>query len=182
MVTEKLSRATLTGNNVTHLSSAPLSSQRVPLGIPIQIIKGLLTWRWGTPGSWGNLPGHIISHMVTPSTYHVNVIKMRDDMSKRVTQPKRITSPTWDPPTGLVAVACFSFLFPSFPARFLFLITQVYVKLMLYLYWIDYFRLIHSRTTFETSKIILKLFFQSTWLIIKCYSVAIHGKINKEIL
>ena len=69
MVTEKLGRATLTGNNVTHISSAPLSSQRVPLGIPIQIIKGLLTWRWGTPGSWGNLPGHIISHMVTPSIH-----------------------------------------------------------------------------------------------------------------
>ena len=120
MATEKLGRATLTGNNVTHISSAPLSSQRVPLGIPIQIIKGLLTWRWGTPGSWGNLPGHIISHMVTPSTYHVNVIKMRDDMSKRVTQPKRITSPTWGPPPCLVAVACFSFLFLSFPARFLF--------------------------------------------------------------
>ena len=120
MVTEKLDRATLTGNNVTHISSAPLSSQRVPLGIPIQIIKGLLTWRWGTPGSWGHLPGHIISHMVTPSTYHVNVIKMRDDMSKRVTQPKRITSPTWGPPPCLVAVPCFSFLFPSFPARFLF--------------------------------------------------------------
>ena len=120
MVTEKLDRATLTGNNVTHISSAPLSSQRVPLGIPIQIIKGLLTWRWGTPGSWGHLPGHIISHMVTPSTYHVNVIKMRDDMSKRVTQPKRITSPTRGPPPCLVAVACFSFLFPSFPARFRF--------------------------------------------------------------
>ena len=119
MVTEKLGRATLTGNKVTHISSGPLSSQRLPLGIPIQIIKGLLTWRWGTTGRRGNLPGHKISYMVTPSTYHVNVIKMRDDMSKRVTQPKRITSPTWGPPPCLVAVACFSFPFPSFPARFL---------------------------------------------------------------
>ena len=35
-------------------------------------LQGLFTWRWGTPGRrgnplrWGNLPVHIISHMVTP--------------------------------------------------------------------------------------------------------------------
>lgn len=120
MVTEKLGWATLTGNKVTHISSAPLSSQSLPLGIPIKIIKCLLIWRWDTPGRWGNLPGHIIFHMVTRSTYHVNVIKMRDHMDKRATPPKGITSPTWGPPPCLVAVACFSFPFPSSLARFLF--------------------------------------------------------------
>ena len=26
------------------------------------LTKGLFTWRWGTPGKWGNPPFHIISH------------------------------------------------------------------------------------------------------------------------
>ena len=43
------------------------------------LIKGLFTWRWGTPGRWGNQPVHIISHF-----------KWGD--------PPRFTSPTWGPP------------------------------------------------------------------------------------
>ena len=32
-------------------------------------------------------------------TYRVNVIKLKwETMDKRVTPPKRVTSPTWDPP------------------------------------------------------------------------------------
>ena len=28
----------------------------------LTITKGLFTWKWGTPGRWGNPPIHIISH------------------------------------------------------------------------------------------------------------------------
>ena len=44
--------------------------------------KSLFTWRWGTPGKWGNSlwwgkpPVHIISYS-GHLTYHVNVIKLK---------------------------------------------------------------------------------------------------------
>ena len=54
--------------------------------------KGLFTWRWGPQVgevTFGGLP-----HL----SYKRDPIKMRYYMNRRVTPPKRVTSPTWDPP------------------------------------------------------------------------------------
>ena len=45
----------------------------------------LFTWRWGTPGSWGNPPVHIISHL--------NLTTFND----RWGDPPHVTSPIWCP-------------------------------------------------------------------------------------
>ena len=55
-------------------------------------IKGLFAWRWGTQVgevTCGGLP-----HLTCKRDH----IKMRDCMDRRVTPPKRVTSPTWGPP------------------------------------------------------------------------------------
>ena len=56
-----------------------------------KLSKGLFTWRWGTPGRWGNL------WCVTNISCKRDQIKMRDYMDRRVTPPKRVTPPTWVP-------------------------------------------------------------------------------------
>ena len=53
-------------------------------------VKGLFTWKCGTPGRWsplrwGNPPVN-------------DQIEMRDYMDRQVTSPKRVTSPTWGLP------------------------------------------------------------------------------------
>ena len=55
--------------------------------------KGLFTWRWGTPDRWGNM-----WRVTPPTSCKRGQMKMRDYMDRRVTSPKRVTSPSWGPP------------------------------------------------------------------------------------
>ena len=52
-------------------------------------IKGLFTWRWGTPGRWGNPPVHKMSHFK---------IKIWSRLHDRWGDPPLVTPPTWGPP------------------------------------------------------------------------------------
>ena len=65
------------------------------------VIEGLFTWRWGTPGRWGNM------WRVTPPLCKRDHTKMIDYMDRRVTPPKRVTSPIWGtPPLYKQALKC----------------------------------------------------------------------------
>ena len=58
----------------------------------VYFFKGLFTWRWRTPGSWGNPPESLI---IIWSRIHN---RWGDYMDRRVTPPKQVTPPTLGPP------------------------------------------------------------------------------------
>ena len=65
----------------------------VGLGGSWRFIKGITTWRWGAPDRWGNM-----RRVTQRRSCKLDQIKMKDNMDRRVTPPKRVTSPTWAPP------------------------------------------------------------------------------------
>ena len=57
------------------------------------VSKGLFTWRWGTLGRWEQFLTWWF-HLSCKS----DQMNMRDCMDRRVSPPKRVTSPIWGPP------------------------------------------------------------------------------------
>ena len=55
-------------------------------------VKGLFTWRWGPR------IGEVICGGLPYLSCKSDKIKIRDHMDRRITPPKRVTSPTWVPP------------------------------------------------------------------------------------
>ena len=58
-----------------------------------QLPKGLFTWRWGPQ------VGEVIHEGSPHLSCKHDQIKMRDYMDRRATPSKRVTSPTWGPPS-----------------------------------------------------------------------------------
>ena len=63
------------------------------------VSKGLFTLRWGTPGRWGNLLWWGNRLLWSPYlSCESDQSNMRDCTDRRVSPPKRVTSPIWGPP------------------------------------------------------------------------------------